>query len=85
MNIKDGYISYTSKDNIQGFEHFGGFELIDNKPKQVRFTKTELKKRAVKLIKLGYKIGIIEICTYDVDNDEYAELIDPIKRENLTL
>jgi len=79
--IKDGYISFINSEGTEESEWFGGFELVNKKPKQIKVTKTELKIRMKQLEKQGCEIRLAEICTYECDNDEYAELIDPIKRD----
>jgi hypothetical protein len=85
IKIKDGYISFTNSDGRQDSEWFGGFDLVNNKPKQKRFTKAGLIKRAKQLRSQGCKIGIIEVCTYQVEQDEHAELIDPINRQYIEI
>lgn len=79
--IKEGYISYK-KNGLDSFEFSGGFNLINDKPKQIKFTKSRLKNR-IKELQKDCVVYFAEIITYKVENNEYAELIDPIKTETI--
>lgn len=80
--IKDGYISFVNEDGRLEWYWLGGFNMVDGKPKQIKVNKTMIKKEIKTLEDVrGCVVTYAEICTYEVENNEYAELIDPIKRE----
>ena len=81
--IKDGYIAFINKEGREESEWFGGFELVNGKPKQVRVNRQMLNLRIKQLINEGCKVTIAEISTYMVENSEYAETIDPIRTERV--
>lgn len=83
MKIKDAYIGYTKPNGLQDFETFGGFQLMNEKPKQVEFTKAEVEIRIKELQSEDCIITTAEISTFEVENSIFAELIDPIKTETL--
>lgn len=83
MKIKDGYISFINEQGREESQWYGGLEIINNKPKQIKFTKTQMLKDIKNLSKRGCVVRLAEICVYDVENHEYAECVDPIKRQYL--
>ena len=83
MKIRDGYISYKNAKGLHDFETLGGFELINGKPKQIPITKFSLRSRKRELVEQGCEVLNVQLRTYEVENNKYAELIDPVKTEQL--
>lgn len=81
--IKEGYISYTNTDGRWEPEYYGGFELVNDRPVQVKFTKKEIKDRIKKLKAMGCDVTFAEISTYNVEDSKDAELIDPVKHDTI--